>query len=128
MRYAFAWQANEIILEDKGSGTQLLQQLRHERPTHLPRPLAYTPRGDKTTRMAAQTAKIREGRVYLPVKADWLAALQAEFAQFPNGKHDDQVDSISQLLAWHEDWITGRGRVRVYSMFGGDEKLRRRGR
>ena len=36
--------------------------------------------------------------VYLPEKAAWLAAFESELAAFPNGKHDDQVDALTQFL------------------------------
>ena len=55
---------------------------------------------DKVMRMSAQTAKIEAGRVYLPVRAPWLADFEAEVLAFPSGKHDDQVDSMSQFLTW----------------------------
>jgi hypothetical protein len=41
------------------------------------------------------------GRVRFPREAPWLSGLEAELFSFPNGRHDDQVDSISQALA-HE--------------------------
>jgi len=31
-----------------------------------------------------------------------LAAFQAEIMAFPNGRFDDQVDSLSQFLGWAE--------------------------
>jgi len=35
-------------------------------------------------------------------EAPWLGDLLAELLAFPNGRHDDQVDSVSQFLnrAW----------------------------
>ena len=39
--------------------------------------------------------------MWLPQQAPWLEDLRIEFASFPQGRHDDQVDSISQFLAWH---------------------------
>jgi phage terminase large subunit-like protein len=46
----------------------------------------------------------------LPNKAPWLEDLRAEVLAFPNGRHDDQVDALSQLLLWlsrdEEDEIT----------------------
>jgi hypothetical protein len=36
----------------------------------------------------------------LPREAPWLAAYVAELLAFPNGAHDDQVDSTSQALSW----------------------------
>ena len=50
--------------------------------------------------MAAQTAKIEAGRVYLPEDAPWLGEFLSELLAFPNGQHDDQVDSVSQFLFW----------------------------
>ena len=50
--------------------------------------------------MFAQTAKIEAGHVFLPETASWLPDFQAEVLQFPYGKHDDQVDSMSQFLGW----------------------------
>jgi predicted phage terminase large subunit-like protein len=33
-------------------------------------------------------------------QAPWLDAFKAEAAAFPNGRHDDQIDALSQLLGW----------------------------
>ena len=33
-----------------------------------------------------------------PTQAPWLADLEDELFAFPRGRHDDQVDSISQAL------------------------------
>ena len=30
----------------------------------------------------------------------WLQDFQTEILQFPHGRHDDQVDSLSQFLSW----------------------------
>ncbi len=38
--------------------------------------------------------------VLLPESAAWLQDFQTEILQFPHGRHDDQVDSLSQFLAW----------------------------
>jgi predicted phage terminase large subunit-like protein len=89
--------AQVVLIEDKGSGTHLIQDLRQD---GLIRPIAILPEGDKVTRMAAQTAKIEAGHVLLPEQASWLQDFQTEILQFPNGRHDDQVDSLSQFLAW----------------------------
>ena len=53
-------------------------------------------------RMSAQSATIEAGRVYIPERADWLDDFRTEILQFPNGRHDDQVDSLSQFLNWAE--------------------------
>jgi predicted phage terminase large subunit-like protein len=97
---ATQWGARNIIIEDKGSGTSLIQQLRTEHHG-IPYPTAFLPRDDKITRLHAQSARIEAGHVWLPERAPWLEDLRAEIASFPHGRHDDQVDSISQFLSWH---------------------------
>ena len=79
---------------------QLLQDLRHDLPPGMPRPLGRKPEGSKPERMVAQSAKIEAGHVYLPRAARWLDTLMLELLAFPNGRHDDQVDSVSQILNW----------------------------
>ena len=51
-------------------------------------------------RMHAQTAMIENGFVSIPQSAPWLAEYLHEMTVFPNGKHDDQVDSTAQFLEW----------------------------
>ena len=62
--------------------------------------IAIDPVGDKVMRMAAQAAKIEAGMVYLPRKASWLPEFQREMMGFPRGNTDDQVDALSQALAY----------------------------
>jgi len=94
------WQAQTVLIEDKGSGTALIQQLRSE-ANGIVYPTAFVPKEDKLTRLHAQSARIEAGHVHLPEQAPWLDDLRTELAAFPQGRHDDQVDSISQFLAWH---------------------------
>jgi predicted phage terminase large subunit-like protein len=49
-------------------------------------------------RLHAQTAMIENGFVDLPESAPWLAEYLHEMTVFPNGKHDNQVDSTAQFL------------------------------
>ena len=97
-----------MVIEDKGSGTSLIQDLRRE---GVVRPIAFTPEGDKLTRMSAQSAKIEAGQVHLPKQASWLGDFKTELLAFPNGRHDDQVDSLSQFLTWIEQRRSRRMRV-----------------
>ena len=61
--------------------------------------IAVTPRGNKADRLRIQSAKFEAGRVLLPGRAPWLSDLVTELLSFPSGRHDDQVDSVSQALA-----------------------------
>jgi predicted phage terminase large subunit-like protein len=94
--------ATVVLIEDKASGTQLVQELVHD---GLRMVKAVKPEGDKVMRFNAQTATIENGFVYLPREAPWLADYLHEMATFPSSKYDDQADSTSQALAW----INGRG-------------------
>lgn len=40
------------------------------------------------------------GQLLLPEDAPWLAGFRSELLGFPNARHDDQVDALSQLLAY----------------------------
>ena len=90
------WKPDYILIEDKGSGTSLLQDLKAIRIHAKP----IEPKGDKIVRMSACTAVIESGGVYLPNTAPWLDSFESELLAFPLGVHDDQVDALSQLINW----------------------------
>jgi predicted phage terminase large subunit-like protein len=108
---AETYSAQVILIEDAGPGTHLLQELRQDTPAGVPRPIGIKPDGDKVSRMEAQCAKIEAGQVWLPKEAPWLDDFLHEMLAFPNAKHDDQVDSVSQFLNW-------KGRERPISVGG----------
>ena len=94
------WKPSAILIEDKASGTALAQDFRPGELKGCYRPIPIEPEADKLTRAAAQSVTIESGQVFLPREAPWLSDLRAELVQFPNGRHDDQIDSISQYLGW----------------------------
>ena len=91
------WHANLVIMEAVGHGLGLYQQVCRKAGCRVMR---HEPKGDKVARMVAESPAIEAGYVHLPREADWLLELQREIVNFPNGRHDDQVDSLSQLLYW----------------------------
>ncbi len=91
--------ADKLLVEDLSSGMQLIQSLRSTAPDRVPRPLPQKPEGDKISRLAGVSAMIEAGQLLLPTDAPWLAAFKSELLGFPNARHDDQVDALSQLLA-----------------------------
>lgn len=94
------WQAKVLLIEDAASGQQLIQVLRNEAPRGVPRPIARKPEGDKNARFAAQSSRIEAGALFLSEHALWRADFERELLGFPNVKYDDQVDALTQLLAW----------------------------
>ena len=89
--------ATSVLIEDAGSGTQLIQELK--RTTRL-NVIGIRPKDDKATRLMAVTPSIEAGRTAIPAEAPWLADFRRELTFFPNGKFDDQVDSLTQFLTW----------------------------
>ncbi len=85
---------NAVLVEDKASGQSLVQELQR---TTLPI-LPVKVDSNKAARVNACSPIIQAGKVFLPEDAPWLFDYIEEFAAFPNGKHDDQVDSTTQAL------------------------------
>jgi len=101
---ADAFQAKVILIEDRASGTQLLQELVHEGVYGAQ---SYKPTMDKIMRLHSVSSTIENGFVHLPEKAEWLAAYLHELVTFPKGKYDDQADSTSQALDWAKQRVFG---------------------
>jgi predicted phage terminase large subunit-like protein len=91
-------QVKTVLIEDANSGAALIQSLRQASPLNI---IAVKPTVDKMTRAAQQSAAFEAGRVLLPEAAPWLAEFEKELLAFPNGRHDDQLDSAVQFLNWH---------------------------
>jgi predicted phage terminase large subunit-like protein len=89
--------ATVVLIEDKASGTQLIQELIADGCYAVTK---YQPTTDKIMRLHAQTAIIENGFVHIPESAPWLAEYLHELTVFPKGKHDDQADSTAQFLDW----------------------------
>lgn len=88
-----------VVIEDKASGTQLIQDLQHEGVLWV-KGYEPPPRTDKLMRLHAQTAAFENGFVYLPREALWLNDYVKELTTFPGARYDDQVDSTTQALAY----------------------------
>jgi predicted phage terminase large subunit-like protein len=99
-----------ILIEDKGSGTSLIQQLRTEGIHCTPIKAEVS----KLERLASASVAFEQHRVFFPQACRWLEVLQHELLGFPAVKHDDQVDSVSQFLNWAligRGYVIGSGRV-----------------
>jgi len=81
-------------VEDKVSGTGLIQTLRREGIPILP----IQRNRDKTTRAYDAAPFIESGNVLLPEWAPWLAEFMAEVESFPSGAHDDQLDPMFDAI------------------------------
>jgi len=89
------WNPDSLIIEKKAAGAPLIYELRQ-----IGIPLSeYTPsRGsDKIARVNAISDLFASGYVWCP-DTRWAEEVMEECASFPNGDHDDMVDSTSQAL------------------------------
>jgi predicted phage terminase large subunit-like protein len=85
-----------VAVEDTASGTAIIQELR--RSTHLPI-IPVQAKGSKEARAEAITPLFESGRVWLPEDGpEWLTEWVRQHTAFPNGKHDDYVDTTSIAL------------------------------
>jgi predicted phage terminase large subunit-like protein len=89
-----------LVIDDGGISYGLIQAVR-ERHVNV---VDYKPKGDKAERLISQIDLFVGGSVLLPKDAPWLEEFVAELLSFP-GRHDDQVDALTQGLAWRrETW------------------------
>jgi predicted phage terminase large subunit-like protein len=85
------------LIEDRANGAALIASLKHE----IPGMIAINPKESKEARLSAVSPLIESGNCYFPSEriAPWITPLIDELVAFPNAKHDDQVDALSQCLA-----------------------------
>jgi predicted phage terminase large subunit-like protein len=90
----------QLVIEESPISHGLIQSLREK---HI-NVVDIKPDRDKQSRLISQIDLFEGGSILLPKDAPWLEAFVAELLSFP-GRHDDQVDALTQGLAWHrESW------------------------
>ncbi len=87
--------SSTLLIEDSPISRGLIQSLREKSINVTP----YKPDTDKRARVIAQSDLFEGGSVRLRRSAGWLEEFTAELLAFP-GRHDDQVDALTQGLAW----------------------------
>jgi predicted phage terminase large subunit-like protein len=86
-----------ILIEDAMTGSALADELKPKFPSAIKR---IKPEADKQVRLFVQIAKFEQGRVWFPKEAPWLRIFLEELLSFPDCRHSDQVDSMSQALGF----------------------------
>ena len=84
-----------LLIEESAISTGLIQSLREQSINVT----THKPETDKRARLIAQSDLFAGGSVRFPPRAEWLEEFTAELLAFP-GRHDDQVDALTQGLAW----------------------------
>jgi len=96
-----------VLIEDKSAGISLLQDLR---VAGVP-VRSYNPgNADKTMRLNIVAPIIQRGRLYVPESTlnescarDWAEPLINQMCSFPEVRHDDLVDAMTQALRMLRD-------------------------
>lgn len=103
-----------ILVDERGVGLGAFQRLHRDGYVHVygsnktrdtlsregvPEP---KPSESKIDRFGRAALAIADGQVRIPTNAPWLDAFLYEVAAFPNIADDDQVDSMTQLVAYLE--------------------------
>lgn len=90
-------QARAKLVEDKANGSAVIDSLKREIGGIIP----VTPHESKEARASAVSPFVEAGNVWLPaleIATFDVEGLIEEATVFPNGQHDDQVDTLSQAL------------------------------
>ena len=90
-----------VIVDGVGIGRGIVQELAREMPHLLPGSSFddQNVSGLKVRRFHNAMPAMYDGFVRLPTTMPGLETLLAEFAAFPDGKHDDQVDAVCNVAA-----------------------------
>lgn len=91
----------KLLIEDKASGTQLIQMLSAQRDCNGYRfdiePIK--PDADKTSRLMGVSALIENGTLQFPQEpAPWWDEFKKELLSFPGSRYKDQVDALTQCI------------------------------
>lgn len=87
-------EAFEILIEDKANGSAIIDVLKRRYPGIIP----INPKESKEARLEAVSPAWEAGNVFLNDGAPWMDEFVSELLFFPNGKHDDQVDAMTQYI------------------------------
>ncbi len=102
-----------FIIENASAGISLLYYLKSKGLRHF----HDTPREDKVVRVARQLPTIASGRLLIVSRTgqnSWVEPFISELVNFPNGRFDDQVDSLVQAIRWAEPRVNSRSSVTLY--------------
>jgi predicted phage terminase large subunit-like protein len=96
-----------VLIENAAAGPDAIRALRRQVTGVVP----FSAKGDKVQRAMAAQPVLEAGNVFVPGVEDatggkpdpgltpgWVQAMLTEWAGFPNGAHDDDVDAFTQMI------------------------------
>ena len=97
-KYRASHKAQSVYIEDKSSGTGLIQSIQRKRNIPIK---GVQVDADKYTRVLGIQGFIESGYVFLPDGAEWVEDFLSECEKFTatdSHKHDDQVDTLTMAI------------------------------
>lgn len=85
-----------VLIEDKASGISLIQELK--RTGMRIKALKRGAGDDKVSRAHIASVMLEQGVVWYPKDYKWVNEVIRQCASFPNAKHDDLVDTVTDAL------------------------------
>jgi predicted phage terminase large subunit-like protein len=88
-----------VLIEDKASGTSLIQTAKHMGILAG----GIKPKYSKEVRLQTVSALIENGTILFPTHKPWIEDFLSELTSFPQTQFADQVDALSQALEWSKN-------------------------
>lgn len=104
------WNVSKILIENKASGQQIIQELSKQLPIITINPSKI----NKIGRFMRIIHLFENDKIFFPQKAKWLDNFMQELIDFPHSKHDDQIDSLTQFLNYQLDNELLQMRIRKF--------------
>lgn len=92
------YKPTNILIEDAASGQSMIQEVIRDSEVRAST-TAMKPSANKLIRADIVSPILQQGKVWY-YNGNWVKDFIEEVEDFPNGAHDDQVDSVSQFLIW----------------------------
>ncbi len=96
-KIASDYKPEAILIENAALGTALISSLQRD---NYPVVIIPKPQHEKVVRLNVHLGTLKAQKILLPSDAAWKGPLLQEFLRFPNGRYNDQVDSMTQYLTF----------------------------
>jgi predicted phage terminase large subunit-like protein len=109
-----------VLIEDKANGISVIAHLKDEIPGVIP----IDPQGGKMARVVAASPEFQAKNWYFDRTAHWTNQTVTQLTMFPNCKHDDITDAITQASVWLQSHTFALGLLDYYQQLAsGTKKL-----
>lgn len=85
-----------VLVEDAANGPAIISRLSEQ----IPGVIAVTPEGGKVSRLMAVAPEFAAHNWYFERHGTWTNEIVSQLTMFPNARHDDLADCVSQAAVW----------------------------